>query len=104
MLLAFSAPVSFASDGPETTKDCVVHVEDALEVSIQVNEVKDVSFLETSFVKPILVSDNVAIKNEVHLFVADTDYAVLRNYDKYKLLADYRKRLINTWRFASLLC
>lgn len=37
-LLMFSAPVSFASDGPETTKDCVVSADNVVETFVIAGE------------------------------------------------------------------
>jgi len=42
-LLMFTAPVSFASDGPETTKDCVIDTVSVMETLVAFDEVKDLS-------------------------------------------------------------
>ena len=50
-LLMFIAPVSFASDGPETTRDCVIDVDVAMEAVSNVGELNvasDEAFVITS--------------------------------------------------------
>lgn len=107
--------VSFASDGPKTTKDCVVHVGDALASDVQVNDVKAAS-LEVPFVSSAIgsadtfnsverISVVVFATNEYidNRFVAQIDYGTFLSY-RCSLVTELKKRIFTKNRFIPLLC
>lgn len=107
--------VSFASDGPKTTKDCVVHVGDALVSDVQVNDVKAAS-LEVPFVSSEIgsadtfnsverISVVVFATNEYidNRFVAQIDYGTFLSY-RCSLVTELKKRIFTKNRFIPLLC
>ena len=106
-----SLNVSFASDVPETTKDCVVHADDTLVSDVQVNDVKAVSFGSKLFVSQSYSIEVVSfgklvanVNREIVRFEAKTDYG-LDIYNRTKLIAiKNRRNILDKDKFVPLLC